>query len=135
LQDLAEWSGLLHDFGKYSDCFQKTIREGKGKCQHAIHGAAIAYDNPSQGLLGLGAPHIAHAIAGHHAGIPDRSVGLQEKVKTFLNDARSLRERAMADSTDLARLLHGPPPNCKTSPIASTSLSAYYSVASSMPTG
>jgi hypothetical protein len=30
--DLAEWSGLLHDYGKYTDCFQKMIRAGTGKC-------------------------------------------------------------------------------------------------------
>ena len=34
-QDLAEWAGLLHDFGKYQDGFQQMIRTGSGGCPHA----------------------------------------------------------------------------------------------------
>ncbi len=30
--DLAEWAGVLHDYGKYTPCFQEMIRRGKGKC-------------------------------------------------------------------------------------------------------
>ena len=40
--DMAACCGLLHDFGKYSDEFQKMIRTGKGRCQHAVHGAVLA---------------------------------------------------------------------------------------------
>jgi CRISPR-associated endonuclease/helicase Cas3 len=66
--DVAEWCALLHDFGKYQDGSQEMIRTGKGRCPHAIHGAAIAYSG-QDGSTGLKAPHIAHAIAGHHAGM------------------------------------------------------------------
>jgi HD superfamily phosphohydrolase YqeK len=27
--DVAEWAGLLHDFGKYSDCFQQSATASK----------------------------------------------------------------------------------------------------------
>src|ERR1700733_1962761 len=33
-QKAAERAGGLHDFGKYTDCFQKMIRSGQGRCQH-----------------------------------------------------------------------------------------------------
>jgi CRISPR-associated endonuclease/helicase Cas3 len=42
LANLAAISGHLHDLGKYSDCFQKMLRTGQGRCQHAIHGAMLA---------------------------------------------------------------------------------------------
>src|SRR5437868_6291446 len=67
-QDVAEWSGLLHDVGKYQDGFQQMIRTGVGRCPHAIYGAAIAYAG-ADGSKGLKAAHIALAIAGHHAGM------------------------------------------------------------------
>ena len=42
LASLANLSGLLHDFGKYTDCFQQMLRTGRGRCQHAILGAMLA---------------------------------------------------------------------------------------------
>ncbi len=74
--ELAGWCGLLHDYGKYTDCFQKMILDKTGKCPHAIHGAAMAMEK-------LKAPHVASAIAGHHAGMP-RTVSLFGWVKLFL---------------------------------------------------
>src|ERR1700761_9203545 len=58
----AEIAGYLHDFGKYTDCFQKMLEEGRGRCKHSAHGAAIAN--------GAGCLDVAFAIAGHHGGIP-----------------------------------------------------------------
>jgi CRISPR-associated endonuclease Cas3-HD len=43
LARLAGLSGLLHDFGKYTNCFQNMLQTGQGRCQHAIHGAILAY--------------------------------------------------------------------------------------------
>src|SRR3974390_1088962 len=45
----AELCGYLHDLGKYSDCFQRMIVTGRGRCKHAAHGAVVAYEigNPS----------------------------------------------------------------------------------------
>jgi CRISPR-associated endonuclease/helicase Cas3 len=102
-QELAEWAGLLHDFGKYTDCFQERVRGSKRKCPHAIHGAALAWR--------LGARHIAHAIAGHHAGILDQlggSKSLQEGTKRYEAESRALCDRAIHDCVDLGRVLQQP---------------------------
>ena len=110
--DLAEWSGLLHDVGKYQDGFQRMIRTGTGRCPHAIHGATIAYAG-QDGAKGLKAAHIALAIAGHHAGMPDKTgdgSSLQEKVKAAYPVAAELVGRAMEDSVALRRLLEAPAP-------------------------
>lgn len=70
----AELAGLLHDLGKYSPLFQKYI-EGLGKSvDHSTAGArqvialtrAGTHHNRRIGEL------LAYAIAGHHAGLPDR---------------------------------------------------------------
>jgi len=110
--DLAEWSGLLHDVGKYQDGFQRMIRTGVGRCPHAIHGAAIAHAG-QYGAIGLKAVHIALAIAGHHAGMPDKLGGgssLQERVKAASGVAVQLIERAMHDSIAVRQLLEAPAP-------------------------
>ncbi len=100
--DLAEWCGLLHDYGKYTDCFQNMIRTETGKCPHAIHGAAMAFTR-------LSATHIASAIAGHHAGMPDCGQ-LRDKVTPKQTEAVALLERAAIDLPMLGRLLENAPP-------------------------
>lgn len=62
----AEWAGLLHDLGKYSDEFQRHRigDEERWRVEHACHGAYIA--------LEAGAAQVAWAIAGHHGGLGDR---------------------------------------------------------------
>jgi CRISPR-associated endonuclease/helicase Cas3 len=109
--DLSEWAGLLHDLGKYQDGFQQMIHGEGGRCPHAIHGAAIALAG-EDGSKGLKAVHIALAIAGHHAGMPD-TVGdgsFRERVKAASAKALNLIERAMQDSVTLRRLLEAPAP-------------------------
>jgi len=64
LREAAQWSGLLHDLGKYRDEFQQYLRgqrEGSEETHHAIYGAALTFQ-----LKCLG-PSLA--IAGHHAGL------------------------------------------------------------------
>jgi CRISPR-associated endonuclease/helicase Cas3 len=107
--DLAEWSGLLHDYGKYSDCFQAMIRGEKCRCPHAIHGAAMAWAGSSTRPLGLRAPHIASAIAGHHAGMPDRGE-LKERADNGLDEALALLQRAGLDLPRIGRLFRDPAP-------------------------
>jgi CRISPR-associated endonuclease/helicase Cas3 len=113
---LAGFCGLLHDFGKYSQCFQDMIVSGHGKCQHSIHGAAIAYCGATSANDSPRLAHIAAAIAGHHAGLPDFSGGessLDVRIKNHLEDARGLVQTASSDSSIIQNLLHGafPPPD------------------------
>jgi CRISPR-associated endonuclease/helicase Cas3 len=64
MKDVAYWTGLLHDLGKYRDEFQQYLRaerESGIETHHAVYGAALAYQ---RGWLGP-----AFAIAGHHAGL------------------------------------------------------------------
>jgi CRISPR-associated endonuclease/helicase Cas3 len=103
---LAEWCGLLHDYGKYTDCFQQMITSGtKMRCPHAIHGAVMV----TSGLPGFVAPHIASAIAGHHAGLPNLGE-LREKLTKARNDALALVDRARRDCPELDRLAQSGPP-------------------------
>ena len=73
---LEKWgyaAGILHDIGKYSDDFQKYIRNavqngaGRGSVHHSIVGAveAIKRYGPQVGKI------LAYAIAGHHSGLPN----------------------------------------------------------------
>ncbi|MBV9763560.1 MAG: CRISPR-associated helicase Cas3' [Acidobacteriaceae bacterium] len=106
---LAEWCGLLHDYGKYTDCFQQMIRTGKGKCPHAIHGAAMAFGGSSNDPIGLRAPHLGLAIAGHHAGIPDHSE-FGDKVKSNRKEALELLRRASDDVAEIGALFQNAAP-------------------------
>ncbi|MFL6416170.1 MAG: CRISPR-associated endonuclease Cas3'', partial [Bryobacteraceae bacterium] len=106
--DLAEWSGLLHDYGKYTDCFQQRIRTGNGKCPHAIYGAAMAL-SPTAARPSLRARHLALSIAGHHAGITDNTE-LADKLKKSRGEAVDLLARAKRDLPALGALLEREPP-------------------------
>lgn len=67
LSEVANWAGLLHDFGKYRSEFQEYLRkqrESGTETHHAVYGAALA------GQLGFVGG--AFTIAGHHAGLHDR---------------------------------------------------------------
>lgn len=100
--NLAERTGLLHDYGKYTDCFQRMIRGEKLKCPHSIHGAAMEFCT-------LNSSHIASAVAGHHAGMPDWDV-LRSNVKTNQTTAQQLLDPAATDLPALSQLLRGPAP-------------------------
>lgn len=63
-------AGLLHDLGKYTEGFQRRLHGGE-RVDHATAGAQMVRD--------LAGPHdrviaelLAYAIAGHHAGLPNR---------------------------------------------------------------
>lgn len=94
----ARLAGLLHDFGKYTDKFQRRLTAQGPKCQHAIHGAMLAAGEMNAPLH----PLVSLSIAGHHAGIPDWAGGessLSQKLKqaSFLSETKDLRPRAAAD--------------------------------------
>jgi CRISPR-associated endonuclease/helicase Cas3 len=104
--ELARLSGLLHDYGKYTDCFQKMLATGKGRCQHAIHGAVLSYFGSGTTGDKPNLTHISAAIAGHHAGLPDLTgdgSSLRNKFgeERFKKEAAALVERAARDSAGL----------------------------------
>src|SRR5580704_3777160 len=71
-QRAATLAGLLHDLGKYSAAFQRRL-DGSGEAvDHSTAGAKhvgrLVVGGADRGMAEL----IAYAIAGHHAGLPDR---------------------------------------------------------------
>ena len=81
--EIARYSGLLHDLGKYSDPFQNRLRGGK-RVDHATAGAKEAAAR--WGMIGK---LMAYCIAGHHAGLAN---GSGEG-----NNRSTLKERLAAD--------------------------------------
>src|SRR5258708_37590936 len=73
--DMAACGGLLHDFGKYSDAFQDMIESGKGRCQHSVHGAALAYFCAKDRAAAPKAIHVALGIRAQHARLADSKGG------------------------------------------------------------
>lgn len=111
---VAQWAGLFHDLGKYTDAFQRRLRaasvgETADRVEHSGHGAAVAAQRK---LIDA-----AFAIAGHHAGLPKAkgdASSLAERVKRVQTEAEALLSVA---SADLAR--HGcalPPENLSPPP-------------------
>lgn len=63
-QEIAYYTGLLHDLGKYSERYQKRLHGG-AKVNHSTAGAKIAVERWGE-ILGK---MMAFCIAGHHAGL------------------------------------------------------------------
>lgn len=68
----AGLAGLLHDLGKYDPDFQKRLAGANISVEHSIAGAAWLLRQSVSPRERVMAELIAHAIAGHHAGLPDR---------------------------------------------------------------
>lgn len=68
LEDIAEFTGKIHDIGKYTSDFQKRINnEANIRVEHSICGSKeIAKISPKSYF-----PMIEYCIAGHHSGLPD----------------------------------------------------------------
>jgi CRISPR-associated endonuclease/helicase Cas3 len=81
-QKAAGLAGLLHDLGKYSLAFQRRLGGSGEPVDHSTAGAQEAIRLVTGGMDRGMAELIAYAIAGHHAGLPDRE-----------GDAASLTER------------------------------------------
>ncbi|ASK27934.1 CRISPR-associated helicase/endonuclease Cas3 [Neisseria chenwenguii] len=90
-QEIARYTGLLHDLGKYSARFQQRLRGGK-PVNHSTAGAKIAVK--TWGNLGN---MMAFCIAGHHAGLADGAGS--GNGRTVLNDR--LKEAFGADIPEL----------------------------------
>jgi CRISPR-associated endonuclease/helicase Cas3 len=109
---------MLHDFGKYTDSFQRMLQTGQGHPQHAIHGAMLAKLGTANAPLKPGLQTVAAAIAGHHAGLADWNTQLQEKLREqkFRDETSALVQRACADCSELERIVSGLPSQQDVSP-------------------
>lgn len=67
----AGLAALLHDVGKYSPDFAARLEGGKTRVDHSTAGAALVLELAT-GNDRLMAEIISYAIAGHHAGLPDK---------------------------------------------------------------
>ncbi|ACO31905.1 MULTISPECIES: CRISPR-associated helicase/endonuclease Cas3 [Acidobacterium] len=75
LSTLAYAAGMLHDYGKYQECFQRMLHGGSSRCPHAIYGAIAlrCFDEDGCGTDRKWAMPAVCAIAAHHAGLKDFS--------------------------------------------------------------
>lgn len=62
--ELAKYTGLLHDLGKYCPEFRRRLQGGKIRVDHATAGAQVAAERWQ--LMGK---LLAYCIAGHHTGL------------------------------------------------------------------
>ncbi len=102
----ARLAGLFHDYGKYTDAFQRRIRGGHNKCPHAIHGSVVTAGDIASPLR----PVVSLAIAGHHAGIPDyrgKETALTQKLQKpdYRQQTEHLSAVASSDSKDVREAL------------------------------
>ncbi len=106
LARMAEVAGLFHDLGKYMEAFQRMLLTGRGHPQHAIHGAMLAYFGVQGAARRPALEPVAAVIAGHHAGLADRS-SLKEKLlnPAYQCEAQGLVTEATEDCEPLHHAL------------------------------
>lgn len=77
----GEWSGLVeatrltaafHDFGKNDPAFDRILQGKNERVDHSTAGGKLLCDRASPQMR-IAAEVLAHAILGHHAGLPDSS--------------------------------------------------------------
>ncbi len=69
----ARMAALFHDFGKYDPAFQRRLRGDLVSVDHSTAGASLLLDRAAPGPQTIAAEVLAHAILGHHVGLPDAS--------------------------------------------------------------
>ena len=85
-------AGRLHDLGKYDPAFDRVLCGENIRVDHSTAGGRVLFD-PATGCPKVVAEALAHAILGHHAGLPDTLNG---------NDNRALTPRISAAGARLA---------------------------------
>ena len=105
-------AGRWHDLGKYSDSFQHRIRTENGFEAHLETLDVKERDHSSAGALralqlGQSAVPLAFVIAGHHAGLSDRSRLLKERLPAKEHLLKEVSVRA--DPSILEGILHTQP--------------------------
>jgi CRISPR-associated endonuclease/helicase Cas3 len=97
-RNAAALAGLMHDLGKYSLAFQRRLEGAGEKVDHSTAGAQRIVRSAADPDSQIIAKVIAHAIAGHHAGIPD-TIGDESSL-----DARLKREVEALDPAWLSEI-------------------------------
>lgn len=67
----AGMAARFHDFGKYDPAFQRRLHGDTISVDHSTAGASLLLNRAAPGLQTAVAEVLAHAILGHHAGLPD----------------------------------------------------------------
>jgi CRISPR-associated endonuclease/helicase Cas3 len=70
-KNAAALAGLIHDLGKYSPTFQRRLEGASLQVDHSTAGAQLAVQLAAMPDDRLIAQVLAHAVAGHHAGLPN----------------------------------------------------------------
>jgi CRISPR-associated endonuclease/helicase Cas3 len=89
-QRAAALAGILHDLGKYTAAFQRRLDGSGESVDHSTAGAKnvgrLVVGGADRGMAEL----IAYAIAGHHAGLPDREGETGSLTERLAKDIDSL---------------------------------------------
>ena len=92
-RNAASLAGLMHDLGKYSLAFQRRLEGAGEKVDHSTAGAQQIVRSVADPDARIIAKVIAHAIAGHHAGLPDTIGDEREPQRSAQAGGRSARFR------------------------------------------
>lgn len=101
--DWAYYAGLFHDLGKSDADWQKYLNGEKAtSLNHSEAGARYVYSkmNPNNPAAKI----IPYIIAGHHAGLPDWSVGSGNSLKSILEKTDKNYLEQLLDNSELQTL-------------------------------
>ena len=88
--EIAFLAGMLHDFGKYSNAFQRKLRGEDNGARHSGIGAVLAQEK------GGITDYLKYAIAGHHGKLSSR-----EKLKSRLNEEAAGLDECLRNAGDI----------------------------------